>query len=251
MRTGSYPGMPGRSLTCTPFDGGWNCREWSAPSSGGLWDTFSTCARPSEAPRTSCRAGSRPDLARSAAARPRLSDPIQRGIRVLADATGAKARWAKSWLRNQLFVLTFCCKIMSRRRTIYVALGLLTSLGAHALAGPVVLCTGTGGHLALEPVRSGCCRSTPSQDACHTASIQGTGLGECGGCRDVPISLSPAHDRGREVILRLQIPQPTAFVDALLGKDLPGLSPAQVSWGTSHLPLRGSLVHLRTTILLL
>ncbi len=136
---------------------------------------------------------------------------------------------------------------MRSTRDGFIALGLLVSFGANALAGPLVLCTGAGGHISLEPAFAGCCRSAPSHEASRLEGSPGSSLGECGTCQDLPIPISPSSDPDPRDDQGDKAAQASA--NGLFVPDWPDLRIALHSSGAIPLPLRGPLANLRTTVL--
>ncbi len=127
-----------------------------------------------------------------------------------------------------------------------IAFGLLITLGVNALAGPMVVCTGNGGHVAVEPAFVGCCSSTPSGVPSRPEGSIGTSVAGCGFCQDTPIPVSPSYAPTPRTDQDGQLP-PATVSGLLLA--CPDLHPALSPWGALPLPLRGSLSNLRTTIL--
>jgi len=143
---------------------------------------------------------------------------------------------------------------MKSPRSRIIAFALLASLCANARAGPLVLCTGPGGHLAVEPAFAGCCQSTPFHDTSVDDPIgtidttSGDHLDGCEGCQDLLIPISPSHESTPRIDQRGQLAQ--ASLNGLRPPTCPALHVAlSPPWGGVPLPLRGPLANLRTTVL--
>jgi hypothetical protein len=136
---------------------------------------------------------------------------------------------------------------MNGTRDWIVAFALVVSLGANAMAGPLVFCTGTGGHISVESAFADCCRSTQSRCDSRVEGPTGSHVAGCGVCQDLPIPVSPSHDPPPQPGQGGQFPQAPLKGSLLPG--CPDIIVAPPCRGALPLPLLGALGNLRTTVL--
>jgi hypothetical protein len=127
-------------------------------------------------------------------------------------------------------------------------LGLLVSFGGNALAGSLVLCIGPDNHVALELAHASCCEGVVLPPSSAAGGFFGSGFEGCGPCQDLPIPSILACRRASGEGYRNPSPQALTAAHLLPWCPEPSFLPLS-SKGASPVPSRGSLAHLKTTIL--